>query len=180
MCTPEDLATKIMFAQRNARHAKHKKLYEPRSTTASSLGYKCERRIVYSRTEPHYAEQVGEELASIFEEGNLHQSDVRRELIELGFEALEAERTFRDEKLEIGGRTVDLKKITMPLLNIYAAADHLVPPSSTMPLNDLVGTKDKELYEFKGGHIGVFVGSKSQKELAPTVAEWLHKRSKGK
>lgn len=81
-------------------------------------------------------------------------------------------------QLEIGERKVDLKKITMPLLNIYAAADHLVPPNSTKPLNELVGSKDKELYEFKGGHIGVFVGSKSQQELAPTIAEWLHKRSK--
>jgi polyhydroxyalkanoate synthase len=80
-------------------------------------------------------------------------------------------------ELEIGGRKVDLKQITMPLLNIYAAADHLVPPSSTRPLNDFVGSEDKALYEFKGGHIGVFVGSKSQKELAPSIAEWLHKRS---
>lgn len=80
-------------------------------------------------------------------------------------------------ELTIGGRGVDLKKITMPLLNIYAVSDHLVPPSSTKPLNNLVGSKDKELYEFKGGHIGVFVGSKSQKELAPSIAEWLHKRS---
>jgi len=32
------------------------------------------------------------------------------------------------------------------------------------------------LYEFKGGHIGVFVGSRSQKELAPTIADWLVKR----
>ena len=80
-------------------------------------------------------------------------------------------------EFEIGGRRVDLKKITMPLLNIYATADHLVHPSSTIPLNDHVGSEDKELYEFKGGHIGVFVGSKSQKELAPSIAEWLHKRS---
>ena len=80
-------------------------------------------------------------------------------------------------ELEIGGQKVDLKNITMPLLNIYAVADHLVPPSSTKPLNDLVGSTDKDLYEFKGGHIGVFVGSKSQKELAPAIAEWLHKRS---
>ena len=65
----------------------------------------------------------------------------------------------------------------MPLLNIYASSDHLVPPSSTKPLNDLVGSVDKSLYEFKGGHIGVFVGSKSQKELAPNISKWLHDRS---
>jgi polyhydroxyalkanoate synthase len=83
-------------------------------------------------------------------------------------------------ELVVGDRKVDLKKVTMPLLNIYAIGDHIVPPSSTKPLNDLVGSKDKELYEFKGGHIGVFVGSKSQKELAPSIAEWLHARSNGK
>jgi polyhydroxyalkanoate synthase len=80
-------------------------------------------------------------------------------------------------ELRIGDRVVDLKNITMPLLNIYAAADHLVPPAATKPLNDLVGTADKTLYEFKGGHIGVFVGSKSQKELAPALSQWLHERA---
>jgi polyhydroxyalkanoate synthase len=79
-------------------------------------------------------------------------------------------------ELRIGDTIVDLKNITMPLLNIYASADHLVPPAATRPLNDLVGTRDKTLYEFKGGHIGVFVGTKSQKELAPAIADWLHER----
>jgi polyhydroxyalkanoate synthase len=79
-------------------------------------------------------------------------------------------------ELSLGGRLVDLRNITMPLLNIYASADHLVPPAATRPLNDAVGTTDKTLYEFKGGHIGVFVGSKSQKELAPAIATWLHER----
>lgn len=81
-------------------------------------------------------------------------------------------------KLELDGELVDLKKIDMPLLNIYASADHLVPPACTTPLNAKVSSKDKELYEFPGGHIGVFVGGRSQKVLAPTVAEWLIKRDK--
>jgi polyhydroxyalkanoate synthase len=80
-------------------------------------------------------------------------------------------------ELKVGESVVNLKNITMPLLNIYASADHLVPPSATKPLNDLVGSTDKSLYEFKGGHIGVFVGSKSQKELAPTISQWLHERA---
>ena len=79
-------------------------------------------------------------------------------------------------ELLVGDRLVDLANITMPLLNIYASADHLVPPAATKPLNDLVGTEDKTLYEFKGGHIGVFVGGKSQKELAPAISKWLHER----
>jgi polyhydroxyalkanoate synthase len=79
-------------------------------------------------------------------------------------------------ELEVGGKKVNLKNLTSNLLNIYATEDHLVPPAATIPLNDYVGSKDKELYSFKGGHIGVFVGSKSQKELAPAVTQWLKKR----
>ena len=76
-------------------------------------------------------------------------------------------------KLKLGDKTVNLKNISMPVLNIYASADHLVPPAATKPLNDLVGSEDKTLYEFKGGHIGVFVGSRSQKELAPAIIKRL-------
>jgi polyhydroxyalkanoate synthase len=78
--------------------------------------------------------------------------------------------------LVIGGREVKLQHITMPLLNIYAANDHIVPPAASTPLNDLVGSADKTLYTFNGGHIGVFVSSKTQQELAPAVAAWLRHR----
>ena len=81
-------------------------------------------------------------------------------------------------EFELGGRKVDLKNIKMPILTIYAEEDHLVPPSSTKPLNDLVGSEDKTMISFKGGHIGIYVSSRSQKDLAPTVAKWLLERSK--
>jgi polyhydroxyalkanoate synthase subunit PhaC len=78
--------------------------------------------------------------------------------------------------LKLGDKTVNLGNIKMPILNIFASADHLVPPAAIKPFNDLVGSKDKTLYEFMGGHIGVFVGSRSQKELAPAIAKWLIER----
>jgi polyhydroxyalkanoate synthase len=78
--------------------------------------------------------------------------------------------------MQIGEYTVNLKNITMPVLTIYASEDHLVPPSATKPLHEAVGAKDKELYEFPGGHIGVFTGARSQKELSPTIAKWLDER----
>ena len=78
--------------------------------------------------------------------------------------------------LEIGGQVVNLKNITMPALTIYASEDHLVPPSATKPLHQVIGSQDKELYEFPGGHIGVFTGARSQKELSPTIAKWLADR----
>ncbi len=81
-------------------------------------------------------------------------------------------------EFELDGEKVDLKQVDMPVLNIYAAEDHLVPPSASIPLNDLIGSKDKETYEFPGGHIGVFVGGRSQKELGPTIVNWLKKYDK--
>jgi polyhydroxyalkanoate synthase len=80
-------------------------------------------------------------------------------------------------ELVVGGMKVNLKNITMPALTIYASEDHLVPPSATKPLHDLIGSEDKQLYEFPGGHIGVFVGARSQKELSPTIAKWYKDRS---
>ena len=82
------------------------------------------------------------------------------------------------DELVVGGKKVKLKNITCPVLNIFATEDHLVPPAATKHLVDFIGSKDKETISFKGGHIGVFVGSKSQKELAPAVAEFLKKRDK--
>lgn len=89
---------------------------------------------------------------------------------------------FRDNKLikgefELGGRPVKVKNITMPFLNVYATDDNIIPNESTTTIMDHVGSKDKEVYAFPGGHIGVFVGAKSQKELAPKVATWVKDRS---
>ncbi|MDP1726711.1 MAG: class III poly(R)-hydroxyalkanoic acid synthase subunit PhaC [Bacteroidota bacterium] len=89
---------------------------------------------------------------------------------------------WRDNKLikgelEIGGKKVNLKNITMPFLNIYATGDTIIPNSSSIPIMKAIGSKDKEEYAFPGGHIGVFVGTKSQKELGPKVAKWVSDRS---
>lgn len=81
-------------------------------------------------------------------------------------------------ELVVGEKKVNLKNITCPVLNVYATEDHLVPPAASKPLCEHVGSKDTETISFKGGHIGVFVGGKSQKELVPAVADFLKKRDK--
>ncbi len=78
--------------------------------------------------------------------------------------------------LEIGGRAVDLMQVTMPVLNIYATEDHLVPPESSMALEHHVGTSDYKALPFKGGHIGIYVSGRSQKEVPPAIARWLQER----
>jgi polyhydroxyalkanoate synthase len=80
-------------------------------------------------------------------------------------------------KMELNGKKVNLKKISMPLLNVMAEFDHLVPNDASVPLNDAVSSSDKETLIFPTGHIGIFVGSKSQKEVCPGIARWLKPRS---
>lgn len=80
-------------------------------------------------------------------------------------------------KMSIGGKKIDLKKISMPLLNVIAEFDHLVPPESSKPLNDAVSSQDKDTLVFPTGHIGIFVGSKSQKQVCPDIGAWLEPRS---
>ena len=76
----------------------------------------------------------------------------------------------------LGGRKVDLKNITMPVLNIYAEFDTLVPPASTKVLRELVGSKDMQELTYPVGHIGMFVSGKTQKTLAPKITEWINAR----
>ncbi len=80
-------------------------------------------------------------------------------------------------EMKLNGKTVNLKNINMPLLNVMAQYDHLVSNDQSIPLNDAVSSTDKEMYIFPTGHIGIFVGSKSQKEVCPKIAEWLKLRS---
>jgi len=79
-------------------------------------------------------------------------------------------------KMEVGGRRVDLKNITMPLLNFYGKYDHLVPPAACELLTRKVGSRDTENVCLDTGHIGIYVSSKCQREFAPKIAAWLKER----
>ena len=79
-------------------------------------------------------------------------------------------------QLEVGGQRVDLKNLTMPLLNIYGLYDHLVPPEACEQLVKHVGSADTEDICLKTGHIGIYVSSKFQEAFAPKIAAWLKER----
>lgn len=79
-------------------------------------------------------------------------------------------------KMELGGKRVNLRNVTMPVLNIYGRYDHLVPPEACSLLTSKVGTKDTEDICLDTGHIGIYVSSKCQKELTPKIAAWLKER----
>jgi len=78
--------------------------------------------------------------------------------------------------LEIGGQKIDLANVKMPVLNVYAERDHLVPPPSSKALQKYVGSKDYTESPFPVGHIGMYVSRKAQADLGPTIADWLKAR----
>lgn len=85
---------------------------------------------------------------------------------------------YQDNKLVrsefvLDGRKVDLKKLTCPVLNVFAKDDHIIPPATSQALGGVAGTTDYTELALPGGHIGVFVGGKSQSLLAPGIANWL-------
>lgn len=81
-------------------------------------------------------------------------------------------------ELELDGREVNLKNLTMPILNIYAERDHLVPPACTIALGEHVGNKkDYDELAIKTGHIGIYTGGLSQKVLAPSAAKWIKEKN---
>ena len=83
---------------------------------------------------------------------------------------------FVEGGIEIGGREVHLGMVEMPVLNIYAEQDHLVPPSASKPLRGLVGTEDYSELSFRGGHIGIYVSGRAQKEVPDAIHGWLAQR----
>jgi len=85
---------------------------------------------------------------------------------------------YQDNKLVKGefmlsGRRVDLSRISAPVLNVFALNDHIIPPTCSRALGEHFGTKDYSEIELPGGHVGLFVSSKSQGSLSKGISEWL-------
>ncbi len=80
-------------------------------------------------------------------------------------------------QLDIGGRRVNLKAITCPVLHAMAEHDHIAPYPATRPLISLVGSQDTEDILMKGGHVSLVAGKNAVGRLWPKVADWLSVRS---
>jgi polyhydroxyalkanoate synthase len=80
-------------------------------------------------------------------------------------------------EVELGGKKVDLGQIDMPVLNIYAEKDHLVPPRSSQVLEAFISSEDYTVSSYPAGHIGMYVSGKVQKTLPPLIVDWLKDRA---
>ena len=78
-----------------------------------------------------------------------------------------------NQQLVIGGQDVDLKRLSMPVLNAYAIKDHLVPPASSAALGQFLDDQNYRELKFEGGHIGLLVSKRAQQTILAKISDWL-------
>jgi polyhydroxyalkanoate synthase len=82
-----------------------------------------------------------------------------------------------NNELYLDGKHVDLGEIDMPVLQITGEYDHLIPPESWTPFNEVIASEDVSSLQQSTGHIGLSVSGSSHQELWPDVCEWFAERS---
>jgi polyhydroxyalkanoate synthase len=82
----------------------------------------------------------------------------------------------RDNKMVINGKIVKMSSLNMPILNIAANGDHIVPNASTAALNKFVPTKDYTFLQIEGGHVGLAYDPRSR-VMWPKIADWINSRT---
>ncbi len=80
-------------------------------------------------------------------------------------------------EFEILGRKVDLKAIKVPILHVVAEHDHVVPSTASRDLVQLVGSRDKQEWVIKGGHVSLVAGLGAVTRTWPRMVAWLAPRS---
>ena len=80
-------------------------------------------------------------------------------------------------QMKVGSDIINLKNITIPLLDIVGTSDDLVPPSASTSIINEIGSTDKKLIEFPTGHVGLCVSQEAHEKLWPDVGKWILQRS---
>ncbi len=87
---------------------------------------------------------------------------------------------FKDNLLARGkyvalGRVLDLRQITCPLYLLAGERDDITTPEQVLNAAGLVGTPAAQITQkiVPGGHIGLFMGSRTLAEVWPQIAAWL-------
>lgn len=73
----------------------------------------------------------------------------------------------------VGDSPVSLADIDVPVLNLIAADDHIVPPPSARALRDHVDPARYTEQTLPAGHAGLFIGTRTQPLLAPAILRWI-------
>ena len=87
---------------------------------------------------------------------------------------------FKENRLAKGefvglGRRLNLKSVVCPLYLLAGESDDITTKEQVFAAETLVGTPKSRIEKklAPGGHIGLFMGSRTLKETWPTIARWL-------
>ena len=73
------------------------------------------------------------------------------------------------------GRNLSLKDIKVPLYLLASEADDITPKEQVFEAEHLVGTPHASIVKklAPGGHIGLFMGSRTLAEVWPEIGHWM-------
>lgn len=78
-------------------------------------------------------------------------------------------------KFVVNDKKIDLHQLHLPVLNVMAKEDEIIPMSASLPLKNYIDPKYYNEAVFPSGHIGIYVSDKVGKTMSKTIAEWLAK-----
>ncbi|MEK6290789.1 MAG: esterase, partial [Paraburkholderia tropica] len=87
---------------------------------------------------------------------------------------------FRENRLAKGtfvglGRVLNLKSITCPVYLLAGESDDITTPEQVFDATKYLGTSAMNVVKklVPGGHIGLFMGSRTLKDTWPGIAAWI-------
>jgi hypothetical protein len=138
-----DVDAPDIVAALDARTARRIKSYPHPQNRASEAGHPCVRFLVLSRiaTKQKALHDVG--LQRIFDEGNVHEAAVMRELEDAGIKVIEQQRSYEWRKFQLSGR-IDAKIAvngSFVPLEIKSCSPNIFPAIREMAPNQMVNSK---------------------------------------
>jgi polyhydroxyalkanoate synthase len=87
------------------------------------------------------------------------------------------ENAFVNETARVAGRPAKLSNIDVPILNVIAERDDVVPQASSTALGKLVPADLYEEFRINAGHVGLVLGRTASRTTIPAVIEWMRAHS---
>jgi polyhydroxyalkanoate synthase subunit PhaC len=87
---------------------------------------------------------------------------------------------FVNETARVAGRPAKLSNVDVPILNVIAERDDVVPQASSTALGKLVPAELYEEFRLSAGHVGLVLGRTASRTTIPTVIDWMRTHSEAK
>ncbi|MCU0576567.1 MAG: alpha/beta fold hydrolase [Desulfobacterota bacterium] len=69
--------------------------------------------------------------------------------------------------------TENLRNITLPVFHVMGSLDAIAPPETIRYGYDLISSTNKQLKEYRQGHIGLIMHPRTVREIAKTTHQWI-------